>query len=131
MARRMSGLKVALVAGLALVMAWAIPAEAKQPPPVELPLLVVSIADGAGGEDVLRVIAMLQPRNAADAAVVQAERVAIAAAMRDRLRSVSSTQLIPPKGNTAWLERELWNLAERMLKPMRLDGAFFRELTIH
>ncbi len=118
---------VLLAAGLALAAPSAAPAGEA---PVELPLLVVFIGDGAGGRTVLRARALLQPRDGAGAAAIAALAPALAAAMRKRLRRVTADRLIPPEGGTAWLERELWGLAERMLAPVRLDGLVFRELTI-
>ena len=55
---------------------------------------------------------------------------AIAAALMARMKSATSAQLIPPTGNTEWVEKALWNLAESALKPIQLDGAFFAELSI-
>lgn len=113
-----------------LAVSLAAPAVAQQPDPITLAEITVKISDGNGGRDILRVIPMVQPRRSADVKKILARSGAIAQVLRDRLRTVTSAQLIPPDGSSEWLEREFWDLAEKILKPTRLDGALFRELSI-
>ena len=120
-----------LLAGLiALSISLITPAYAAEPAPVALPVITMSIGDGNGGRDKLQMFGMLQPRRNAEVAAVRARAGAVAAALKARMKSVTSAQLIPPTGNTEWLEKELWTMAERILKPVELDGAFFREVSI-
>jgi hypothetical protein len=120
-----------VLAGLLVTMlSLAAPAAKAEPAPVALPEITLSIGDGAGGSDKLRILGMLQPKRESHVAKVKARADAIAAAFKSRIRFVESTQLIPPKGDTGWLEKDLWALAEHMLKPIQLDGAYFKELSI-
>ena len=120
-----------LLAGLlAAAISLTSPAAMAEPAPVAMPVINMSISDGNGGRDKLQMFGMLQPIRDSQVAAVKARSGAIAAALKARLKAVTSTQLIPPTGNTEWLEKELWSLAEHMLKPIRLDGAFFKELSI-
>jgi hypothetical protein len=115
---------------LAVMISLGAPAAMAEPAPVALPVINMTIGDGAGGRDKLQMYGMLQPKKAGHVAKVEARTKAIAAALKARLRNIESKQLIPPTGNTEWLEKELWALAEHMLKPIQLNGAFFRELSI-
>ena len=120
-----------LLAGLlAVTISFTSPTAKAEPAAVALPVINMSISDGNGGRDKLQMFGMLQPKRDRHVAAVKARSKAIAAALKGRLRNIKSTQLIPPTGNTEWLEKELWALAEHMLKPIQLDGAFFRELSI-
>lgn len=121
---------IALAGLLALVVALAAPAVIAEPAPVAMPVIAMSIDDGAGGRDKLTLYGMLQPKRDRHVARVKARASDIAAAFKSRIRFIDSTQLIPPKGNTDWLEKELWALAEHMLKPLQLNGAFFTEVSI-
>ena len=117
---------------MSVILIWSVSSSsalAKQPDPVELPNMTFSISDGEGGTDILRFIALLQPRRAGDGAKIKAKQKVIMDAFETRIMTVKSTQLIPPDGGPAWLERELWDIAERILK-FKLDGTIFRELSI-
>lgn len=120
-----------LLAGLlAVTISLASSIAMAEPAPVALPVINMSISDGNGGRDKLQMYGMLQPKRERHVTAVQARAGAIAAALKARLRNIKSSELIPPAGNTEWLEKELWALAEHMLKPIQLDGAFFTELSI-
>ena len=120
-----------LIAGLLLLaISLSTPAIAKQPAPITLPEITVKIGDGNGGRDILRVTPMMQPRSAADVPKILERAAYVSAVLRDRLKTITSAQLIPPDGSSEWLEREFWTLAEKVLTPVRLDGAIFRELSI-
>jgi len=101
-----------------------------EPAPVAMPMISMSIDDGSGGRDKLTMYGMLQPKRDRHVARVKARASDIAAAFKSRIKFIESKQLIPPEGNTDWLEKELWALAEHMLKPIQLNGAFFTELSI-
>lgn len=103
---------------------------AKQPNPIEFEPMATRISDGNGGQDTLYLVIMIQPKRAGDVSHILAHTKQIKNALIRRLRKVNSNQLIPPEGNTEWLEEELWTLAEQIIKPLKLDGAFFRELSI-
>jgi hypothetical protein len=127
----MTRLFFVLLAGLfAAVISLASPTVMAEPAPIALPVINMKINDGAGGKDKLQMYGMLQPIKERHVAAIKARSKEIAAALKARLRNIKSTQLIPPAGNTEWLEKELWSLAEHMLKPIQLDGAFFKELSI-
>jgi hypothetical protein len=121
---------VVLAGLLAAAISFTVPAAKAEPAPVAMPAITMSISDGNGGRDKLQMFGMLQPKRERHVAAVKARSKAIAAALKGRMRNIKSTQLIPPTGNTEWLEKELWALAEHMLKPIQLDGAFFSELSI-
>jgi len=127
----MTRLTTILMAGLlAVCVAVAEPAFAKQPAPIEFSPMATRISDGNGGQDTLYMVILLQPRRAADVSHIMAHTKKIKSALVRRLRTVNSNQLIPPEGNTEWLEQELWTLVEKVISPVGLDGAFFRELSI-
>ena len=127
----MTRLLSALLAGLlAVSIILAAPAAKAEPEPVALPVITMSISDGNGGQDKLQIYGMLQPKRDSHVVKIKASVGAIAAALMARMKSATSAQLIPPTGNTEWVEKELWNLAESVLKPIQLDGAFFTELSI-
>lgn len=131
MGMRMTKLFPLLVAGLfAATIILASSTTFAEPAPVAMPVITMTIGDGVGGKDKLQMFGMLQPQRDGDVAAVKARAGAIAAALKARMKSVNSTELIPPAGNTEWVEKELWNLAEGLLKPIQLDGAFFQELSI-
>jgi hypothetical protein len=121
---------VALAGVLAVALSFFAPAAIAEPAPVAMPVISMSIEDGAGGRDKLTLYGMLQPKRDRHVARVKARASDIAAAFKSRIRFIESKQLIPPEGNTDWLEKELWALAEHMLKPIQLNGAFFTELSI-
>jgi hypothetical protein len=127
MKRLFSGLFAGLLAASIVLTA---PAAMAEPAPVAMPVITMSIGDGNGGRDKLQMYGMLQPKRDSHVAKIKASVGAIAAALNARMKSATSTQLIPPAGNTEWVEKELWNLAESVLKPIQLDGAFFTELSI-
>ena len=120
-----------VIAGiLAATLSLIAPVTMAEPAPVAMPVISMSIDDGAGGRVKLTLYGMLQPKRDRHVDRVKARASAIAAAFKSRIRFIDSTQLIPPKGNTDWLEKELWALAEHMLKPLQLNGAFFTEVSI-
>lgn len=121
---------VALAGVLTVALSFFAPAAIAEPAPVAMPVISMSIEDGAGGRDKLTLYGMLQPKRDRHVARVKARASDIAAAFKSRIRFIESKQLIPPEGNTDWLEKELWALAEHMLKPIQLNGAFFTELSI-
>lgn len=121
---------IVLAGLLAVTLAFAAPGVKAEPAPVAMPMIAMSIDDGAGGRDKLTLYGMLQPKRDGHVARVKARASDIAAAFKSRIRFIDSKQLIPPKGNTDWLEKELWALAEHMLKPIQLNGAFFTEVSI-
>jgi hypothetical protein len=123
-------LSIGLAGLLATLLFLAAPAVKAEPAQVALPEINLSIGDGAGGKHKLRILGMLQPKRVSHVAKVRAKADAIAAAFKARIRFVESKQLIPPTGDTGWLEKDLWALAEHMLKPIELDGAYFKELSI-